>query len=259
MEIKKVYAVYFSPTRGTKKYIEGIAGRISPDFEAIDLTKPKLREKVYIFKNTDLVIFGVPVYAGRVPSVPDGIFSRIYGNSTPAVFNVCYGNRDFDDALLEEKDLCEENGFKGIAAASWIAPHTFSDKVAAGRPDGNDEAKMSEFAKKVKALLKKDLDSIKELSIRGNRPYKEAVPMPYHPSGNESCTRCGNCISVCPTSAVDINDPRKTDNDRCINCLACVKNCPSHSRNIYNPMFGIIIKGIEEKLTADRKEPEFFL
>lgn len=256
MKIEKVYAVYFSPTNGTKHYAEGIARRISAEFQVIDLTRPEVREKSYQFTETDLVILGAPVYVGRLPTVQGGIFDRLQGSNTPAVFTVCYGNRDFDDALLEEKEFLEERGFRGIAASSWIAPHSFSDKIAADRPNGQDEEALDKFAEQLKTVLEGEIPAT--LTVRGNSPYKKGMEMPFHPAGEEGCVGCGTCVGVCPTGAIDAADPTKTDGSKCINCMACVKACPTHARKLSNPMYLGIVAKLEDNLTKQRQEPEFF-
>ena len=43
-----------------------------------------------------------------------------------------YGNRLIDDALAELSDLCAARGFRPLAAGAFVAPHTFSAKVAMG-------------------------------------------------------------------------------------------------------------------------------
>lgn len=258
MKIEKVYAVYFSPTHGTKTYVEGIARRFSDQFEAIDLTRPEVRAKDHSFGPTDLVILGAPVYAGRLPAVQGGIFERLHGDNTPAIFTVSYGNRDYDDALLEEKELCEANGFTGVAAAAWIAPHTFSDAIAAGRPDAEDEKRMDDFAERVKAVLAGD-GLRHSLTVKGNKPYKDGMTMPFHPAGSDACAGCGTCASVCLTGAIDVSSPRETDAARCIDCLACVKSCPAHARGVFSPMFEGMVKKLEAGIMYPRKEPEFFI
>ena len=45
MNPKTIYAVYFSPTHGTKAYVEGIAARLAETYETIDLTPPELRSR----------------------------------------------------------------------------------------------------------------------------------------------------------------------------------------------------------------------
>ncbi len=256
MKIEKVYAVYFSPTNGTKHYAEGIARRISAEFESIDLTRPEVREKSYQFSETDLVVFGTPVYTRRVPDIQGGIFDRLWGSNTPAVFTVCYGNRNFDDALLEEKNLLEERGFRGVAASAWIAPHSFSDKIAAGRPDGQDEEALDRFVEQLRPVLAGEIPA--GLTIRGEFPYREGMKLPFHPAGEEGCIGCGTCVGVCPTGAIDAADPTKTDGSKCINCMACVKACPTHARKLSNPMYLDMVAKLEDNLTKQRQEPEFF-
>ena len=134
----KVYGVYFSPTGGTRAYVTALAGLLSCEAEEIDLTAREERARDHVFGPEDLVILGAPVYAGRLPQLEGGIFERLRGGGTPAVFNVSYGNRAFEDALLEEQDICQAHGFHGIAAGAWIAPHTFSGRIGSGRPDGTD-------------------------------------------------------------------------------------------------------------------------
>ncbi len=192
ININKVTAVFFSPTHGSEKYAKAIAKEISAEFEVLDLTNPNARRRRYGFECDELVIFGAPVYAGRLPSVDGGIFDNVFGNDTPAVFTVSYGNRAYEDALLEEKNICEANGFKGIAAGAWIAPHTYSDKIAAGRPDSDDLKKVSEFADKIKEIISnKNLSEI-SLEVPGNYPYKKAKPTPLYPRGNKNAQTAGN-------------------------------------------------------------------
>src|SRR5690606_23151552 len=95
--------------------------------------------KNFNFSEDDLVIIGVPVYAGRVPEFLSKYFlSKIRRNNTYAVFIVVYGNRAYDDALLELKNIFESNGFIGIAGGAFIGEHSYTEKLATGRPDGND-------------------------------------------------------------------------------------------------------------------------
>ena len=165
--MKKVTAVYFSPTKGTQAYVTEIARRLSAKVCTIDLTVPENRSREYTFGPDDVVIFGAPVYAGRLPQIEGGIFEKIKGCDTPAVFNVSYGNREFDDALLEEKEICEANGFIGIAAGAWLAPHTFSDRIAAGRPDDSDLRAVDEFAAGILEIMKRGDWKKGELKVPG--------------------------------------------------------------------------------------------
>lgn len=259
MKPEKVTAAVFSPTHGTKRYCTEVAVRLSADYEFLNLADPEVREKEYRFGEKDLVIFGAPVYAGRLPQIPGGIFDRVKGSSTPAIFMVSYGNREYEDALLEEIEICGANGFKAIAAGAWIAPHTFSDKIATGRPNGGDMKKVEAFAEEVKKLLDMEELPEKRLSVPGNHPYRDPKAMPFHPRGSKKCTSCRKCVAVCPVRAIYAENPRETDASRCIDCLACARVCPSGARGITGPIFKIAVSKLESNLAAKRKEPETFI
>ena len=49
---------------------------------------------------------------------------------------VLFGNRNYDDALIELRDLLQADGFGCIAAGAFVGEHSFSRTLGAGRPDG---------------------------------------------------------------------------------------------------------------------------
>jgi len=69
---KKINTMYFSSTDTTKKVVCGIGNKILENINRkttinnIDFTLPGVREKIVSFTEEDVVIIGVPVYAGRV-------------------------------------------------------------------------------------------------------------------------------------------------------------------------------------------------
>jgi Fe-S-cluster-containing hydrogenase component 2 len=43
----------------------------------------------------------------------------------------------------------------------------------------------------------------------------------------DTCVGCAACVSVCPTSAISVNDGKASvDKDVCVECGACVSTCP---------------------------------
>ena len=98
------------------------------------------------FKREDIAVFGIPVYAGRVPNVLLRYLDTVAGNGALAVPVVLYGNRNFDDALAELRDILVKDGFMPAAGAAFIGEHAFSRRLAKGRPDEKDMERAKRFA-----------------------------------------------------------------------------------------------------------------
>ena len=152
--IHRIYAVYFSPAGSTGSVTEHISDRIAGEInvpcKVIDFTLPKMRKDKYIFDENDLVIFGMPTYAGRIPNKALPFVQSLFeGNGALAVSLVTYGNRNFDSSLTELTEELSADGFRVLAASAWVCRHVFSKKIAAGRPDDSDHAKMEKFADEV--------------------------------------------------------------------------------------------------------------
>ena len=73
-----------------------------------------------------MTILSAPVYAGRLPIEAVRRLRRIKAGEAPAVVVVVYGNRAYEDALLELQDLAGEQGFRPIAAGAFIGEHSYS-------------------------------------------------------------------------------------------------------------------------------------
>ena len=150
---------------------------------------------------------------------------------------VTYGNRQFDDALLELHDLALIRGFAPSAAASVVSEHSLStadSPMAAGRPDTEDLGKARDFGAAVLAKLKSGASGLS--IVPGNRPFKPYPDFHRAPVTSDNCTACGFCVSACPTGAIYIErDKALTREQDCIVCQACVKGCPEKARADISP------------------------
>lgn len=212
-----------------------------------------------VFDNESLLIVGMPVYAGRIPAKAAEALGRFKGNGTPAIIVCVYGNRDYDDALLELKDIVESNGFRMVSAGAFIAQHSIFPKVGADRPDERDMDIIKNFAGKSAEIYRSaaDLNSLQEVNVKGNRPYKIPGSIPLTPRGNRHCNECGTCVKLCPVRAIDEKKPRKTDKVKCISCGRCIVVCPQKARSFG----GLLYKIAGSKFTkanSGRKDPELF-
>ena len=71
MKISKVAAVYISPTGNVRKTVcamaEAIAQKLDVPMSEDDFTLPAAHRETRHFASDELVVFGTPVYAGRIP------------------------------------------------------------------------------------------------------------------------------------------------------------------------------------------------
>ena len=251
MNVEKWIVAHFSPTGGTKKIADAIAEGFGTALTEMDLTNAT---HAVSFGENDALLVVLPVFAGRVPHIAFERLAVLKGHSQKAVAVVVYGNREFDDALLETKDALETNGFRVIAAAAFVAEHSILRSVAACRPDRIDIQLCRQFANNVMAKP----DDSASVSVPGSYPYIEPHPAAFHPAANENCINCGTCATACPVGAIPKDDPKRANASLCINCMRCVQLCPVQCRAMPAPFLTFITKLLKENASG-YKTPTIFL
>lgn len=270
MSIKTIYFSASGTTeRLAKALTDGItqaAGHAASNADAaaepengvssVNVLRDRDTEPITVLKG-DLAVFAVPVFAGRVPDVCTQQMRRFHGQGGPAVCVVVYGNRDYDDALIELCDLAREGGFVPVAAGAFIAQHSIFPTVGAGRPDKDDLSVLDGFAQACN-LAVSGFRGNETLDVKGHRPYVKPKGVPLTPKANPSCCECGICARLCPVGAIDGANPRKTDASKCISCTACIAACPEQARH-FNGLVYKATSAAFAKMCASRKEPETYL
>lgn len=256
MIIKKVYAAYFSPTGTTKTVIKHMLTEFDVQRDEIDLTPYENRNNTYSFDENELVIIGIPVYGGRVPSAAENRIKLLKGNNTPIVLVVTYGNVHYNNAVFELQQIVNVNGFISIAAAVVVTEHNVVNEIAAGRPNSQDIVAISSFANQIHTKIKQS-NNFENITIKGETPMTVRDTMPIKPHGDKKCTHCGACGKSCPVQAID--NPGKTAGQSCIRCMRCIKYCPQNART-----YGKLMKVGARLLLSfvshgEEKQPEFFM
>lgn len=254
MRPAKILTACFSPTGTTGKVARAVAEGIGYPNETIDLSAPL--EAVSPSEDT-LLLAAVPVYGGRAPAVALERLSQIQGRGQNAVAVVVYGNREFEDALLELKNTLEGIGFRVPAAAAFIAEHSIVRSVAAGRPDEDDLKAARQFGADAARKLSAD-GCPPAVQVPGNFPYREFKGLPAHPKAGKSCVRCGKCAQLCPVNAIPAEHPETTEEEKCITCMRCTVVCPQGARTLPAPVL-LASKTMLSVKASGYKKPQTFL
>ncbi|XCP84570.1 4Fe-4S binding protein [Roseburia hominis] len=207
--------------------------------------------------NEEIAVIALPSYGGRVPALAAERLKKVQGNGMPCVLLCVYGNRAYEDTLVEMEDLAKACGFSVVAAVAAVAEHSIMHQYAAGRPDATDEKNMKEIGAKILEKLSGSLVS-DSFVIPGNRPYKKAGGVGLVPKADSACVNCGLCANQCPADAIDNTNLKTADKTKCISCMRCVVKCPKNARNVNSAMVAAASLALK-KACSVRKECEYYL
>ncbi len=249
----RVHAIYFSPAGSTKKIVEKVAEGISVDFAAHDITQG-LKEDI-LLDDADVAVVGVPSYSGRVPVLAAQYLSEIEANGAACILACVYGNRAWEDTLLELSQICRKCGFAEISAAAFIARHSIFPDVAADRPNPDDLEQARSFGEESLKLIKGNKRH--QINLAGNIPFGEIRRAPFVPETDDRCTQCGLCARLCPTAAIDPTNASNTDAALCISCARCIEYCPVNARKFAGALYEKSQANFKKQY-ASKKEIELF-
>jgi len=253
----KVFQVVFSPTGGTQQVADTITESWGDSVTRIDLTNPQNDYSALNISQEDIAVISVPSYGGRVPALAAERLAKINGSKAQCIIICVYGNRAYEDTLIELNDIAEKSNFKVIAAISAIAEHSIMHQYATGRPDNKDRDALHTFTEKILEKIKTGSDT-SMLQIPGNRPYKKAGGAGLVPKANDKCNDCGLCAKNCPAQAISRTNLKTADSKKCISCMRCVVQCPQSARKVNGAMVSVAALAIK-KACSERKNNELYI
>lgn len=243
--------IIFSPTGGTEKVAHILGKQLGDNTVKIDLSDARTDFSQCVISEEDQVLVAIPSFGGRAPTVAIERLKQIAGNGAKCTLVCVYGNRAYEDTLVEMEDAAKECGFRVIAAVAAVAEHSILPQYATGRPDAADKKQLEQFAD---AIANGTEGAV---SIPGNRPYKKSGGAGLVPKPTKDCVKCGLCAEKCPVQAID---PASfaADAKKCIGCMRCMKQCPKNARKVNGLMVSIAGMAIK-KACSVRKENELYL
>lgn len=252
LNFEKVSKVYFSPSGTTEKIVNEVAKNFNMNRENYDLLSFD-EEKSF---SDELVIFGIPVFDGRIPKLACKRLSKMKGNNTKAIVILNYGNMDYGDALLELTELLKENNFQIVGVAATVSQNSLFNQIGRNRPDENDMKKINEFSQKIVEKLKNNEEN--EIFVNGYKPYSAYRTPEFSINCDENlCVECLDCVYTCPEEAIMENTPTMTNIDDCTRCSTCINVCSEAARSFSGDAYNQEMQNAVENF-YDRKEAEFY-
>ena len=234
----RIAIIYFSGTGVTEGYAKIMANELERNgVKAIlhNITSIKDRETDISFEQYNALIFGFPVYGGRLPTVAETWLNKLEGKNQCSMF-FTYGGRELEWAHQTGFYLLSKAKFDVLLSAEFVGPHSYNVAkgwdLASNRPDSYDKEIAKEFA--VESLKRFHSTNVEWTYNLEDFSYQPRVTTEYHgpfavfyPFKTKDCQMCFLCEDECPTNAFDLSSG-EGKNGVCIRCMHCVTICPDN-------------------------------
>ena len=226
--------LWYSGT-GNSRYVAGrMATSLGDELFCMN-DRIKAGEPSPVTSGTRLIVV-TPTYAWRIPRL---VREHLAQTDIPAgtrVWFVMTCGSEIGNAARYNRALCREKQLTYMGTAQIVMPENYIAMF---------DAPQAEEARQIVARAEPDIDRAAAV-IAANQPfppprsnlYDRFMSGPVNPifyslfvkakafTAGSGCIGCGQCVSLCPTNNITLQNGRPVWGEHCTHCMACICRCP---------------------------------
>ena len=190
-------------------------------------------------KADERLVIVTPTYVWRIPRLVENWLRRTEFLGARQAWFVMTCGGEIGNAAKYNHALCREKQLTYMGTAQIIMPENYIAMF---------NAPQMEEARQIIAKAEPDIDRAISAIAAGqalppprNNLYDRFMSGPVNPifysffvkakafAASNACTGCGQCVRLCPTNNITIQNGRPVWGGDCTHCMACICRCPSEA------------------------------
>lgn len=229
--------LYFTGTGNSRYIARRIAAAL--DDELLSMNDRIKAEDTSSIKTDDRLVIVTPTYAWRIPRLVESWLRRTEFHGAKQVWFVMTCGGEIGNAAKYNHALCREKQLTDMGTAQIVMPENYIAMF---------NAPQAEEARQIVDREELDIDrTISAIAASQaflpprNNLYDRFMSGPVNPifysffvkakafTAGDACTGCGQCVRLCPTNNITVQNGRPVWSGDCTHCLACICHCPAEA------------------------------
>lgn len=229
--------LYFSGTGNSRYAAQRIAAALGD--ELLSMNDRIKAEDTSSVKTDERLVIVTPTYAWRIPRLVENWLRRTeFPGARQAWFVMTCGG-EIGNAAKYNHAICREKQLAYMGTAQIVMPENYIAMF---------NAPQAEEARQIVAKAEPDIDRAISAITGGqafppprNNLYGRFMSGSVNPifysffvkskafAASNACTGCGQCVRLCPTNNITVQNGRPVWGGDCTHCMACICHCPAEA------------------------------